>query len=474
MRNSAVQMSMWDIYNGVSESIEEQKPELIRLLEEHLDFDRLIPVRFHLAYYRRMGRSHVYELESILRALILQKLLGLSQDALLLRVLSLSKELQDFCGFHKLPDASVLTRFRERFCEELAQMFERLVELTEPICREISEKKADYLIYDTTGIELPVSENNPKFFNTKLKEAKKFARNKPGYDPYKGVYRLLPSASATNPDARQQYINGHFCYAAKIGIVTNGLGICRHISFFDDAFRKHHPEVDAFAVDDPDLDKEVGDSTSLKPVLSDFFAAHPGFSFGTFIGDSAFDSYDNYHLLKDTFGFRRACIPMNPRNAKAQNACFDPFGTPICPMDGTPFSYLGKCSGKHRSARFKWVCHKSVPIGTSRVCTCENPCTASSYGKCVYTYPDKNFRLYPGIPRNTEHWDNLYRHRVTVERTINLMKDSFVLDARKSHRSVSAKADVFLAGIVQLVGVLLADALHKPECVKSVRRLIAS
>ena len=42
MRKSAVQISLWDIYNGVSEAIEQHKPQLIRLLEEHIDFDRLI------------------------------------------------------------------------------------------------------------------------------------------------------------------------------------------------------------------------------------------------------------------------------------------------------------------------------------------------------------------------------------------------------------------------------------------------
>jgi hypothetical protein len=32
---------------------------------------------------------------------------------------------------------------------------------------------------------------------------------------------------------------------------------------------------------------------------------------------------------------------------------------------------------------------------------------------------------------------------------------------------------LFLAGIAQLLGVLLADALHKPQFIKSIRRLIA-
>ena len=120
--------------------------------------------------------------------------------------------------------------------------------------------------------------------------------------------------------------------------------------------------------------------------------------FSTFIGDSSFDSYDNYSLLKNEFGFTRAAIPLNPRNSKSSIACFDENGTPICPLDGTKFQYLGKSGGKNRSLRFKGVCHKSVPKYSSRICICNIPCTKSTYGKCVYTYPDKNFRLYPGIP----------------------------------------------------------------------------
>lgn len=352
-------------------------------------------------------------------------------------------------------------------------MFERLVDLTEPICREINEEKADYLIYDTTGVELPVAENNPKFMSTKLKEAKKLAKNDPSFDPYKGVYSLLPDKSETNPDARQQHINGHFCYAAKVGILTNGLGVPRHIAFFDDDYRRKHPEICGKRSSDPDSDKEFGDSKTLKPVLSDFFAVHPSLSYKTFIGDSAFDSYDNYTMLRNDFHFCRACIPLNPRNSRPSGVEFDAFGTPLCPADGTSFKYLGRSGGKHRSAHFKWVCYKSVQVGSKRICSCEHPCTASSYGKCVYTYPGKNFRLYPGIPRNTQHWDNLYRHRVTVERTINLLKDTFVLDGRKSHRTVTLKADLYLAGIVQLVGVLLANSLHKLQLFKSIRKLIA-
>jgi len=210
-------------------------------------------------------------------------------------------------------------------------------------------------------------------------------------------------------------------------------------------------------------------------VLSDFFAAHPTFSYHTFLGDAAFDKYDTYTMLRDDFHFQRMAIPLNRRNAGNTNTEYDQNGTPVCPLDKTPMTYVGKCGGQNRSLRFKWVCHKSlkVPNSSKRHCSCKTPCTDSSYGRCVYTYPDKNLRLYPGIPRATAHWDNLYRHRVLVERTIWLLKEPLCGATRKSFSSRTANADLLFAGIAQLIGVLLADAVHKHHLFKSIRKLIA-
>ena len=49
----------------------------------------------------------------------------------------------------------------------------------------------------------------------------------------------------------------------KLGILTNGLGIPRHIEFFDDDFKRKYPDIVAPKSDSPDVDKEIGDSTSL-------------------------------------------------------------------------------------------------------------------------------------------------------------------------------------------------------------------
>lgn len=471
MRSNFVQTSLYNVYTDMSNTLESDKSNLLTLLDTHIDFNAIIPYEFNRAYYKQYGRSVKYHLESMLRLLVLQNLFGLTNQQVLF-IMQSCLEFQRFCGFDKIPDPSKLSRFKQDYCKHLGALFENLVSLTEPICRELDAKKADYLIFDTTGIEPTVAENNPKFFNAKLREAKKYAKGNPNYNPYIGVYSLLPKETKANPNVQQQYVNGHYCYAFKAGILTNGLGIVRSISFFDETFKKKHPQTVTPRSDDPTKDKEISDSAALQAVLEDFFTAHNNFSYRTFLGDSAFDSYDNYTLLKNKFHFSRACIPLNPRNAKNASTSFDKNGVPICPLDGTPFTYVGKCAGKNRSLRFKYVCHKSIKRGSKRICTCESPCTNSSYGRCTYTYPDKDFRMYPGIPRGTEHFDNLYRHRVLIERTIGQLKSSFCLEKPKSFCSNTVKANLYMAASVQLIGVLLAKALHQDLLFKSLRTLM--
>ena len=311
--NKFSQISLLDIYEDVNTSFTEKKSELVSLLEKHIDFSSLISYEFHHAFYSNIGRKHKYHLESFIKALIIQKLFAFN--------------------------------------------------------------KADYLIFDTTGIEPYVAENNPKFLNTKLKEAKKLSKTHPEYNPYMGVYSMLPDISKANAEVKQQYINGHYCYAHKMGVMTNGID-------------------------------------------------------------------------------------------------FDEYRTPLCPLDKTPFSFPGKSGGKNRSQRFKWVCHKSVQDGSTHICTCQTPCTESPYGKCTYTYPDRDFRMYPGVPRNTEHWDNLYNHRVYIERTIFLLKDCFGLNTLRTQNTTTIKADVYLAAITQLIGVILAKSIHELKLFKSIRKLV--
>ena len=390
MRHFYTQIPLEGIYDEVVSAFEADKPVFLQMLEDYIDFETLIPYEFSMAFYRSFGRPREYSLEGFIRLLVLQKVLGVPTDSLMLHFLSLSIELREFCGFVKVPDAPMVTRFRQDFIGYLKIMFDRLVDITEPICREINIKKADYLIYDTTGIEAYVAENNPKFLNAILNNCKKIAKNNPDINPHALAYSKMPDAADANPFAKQQYANGHFCYAYKAGILTNGIGVVRDIAFFDDSFRSSHPEIDLQKTDNPELDKEIGDSASLRPVLEDFFKAHPGFSYDTFIGDSVFDSYDNYKMLRDEFNFDRIAIPLNKRNTATSHSEFDDNGVPVCPIDRTPFKYIGSAGGKNRSERYKWICHKSylLPGTTSRLCSCLTPCTDANGGRYAYTSPN--------------------------------------------------------------------------------------
>ncbi len=102
--------------------------------------------------------------------------------------------------------------------------------------RRLTLQKADMTIFDSSGIEAFVTENNPKYANRIIKQLKAYAKAQgfdKSYDPYKAAYGSMPSHASANPEIKQLYINGHFCYVFKFGIVTNGLGIIRHISFYN-------------------------------------------------------------------------------------------------------------------------------------------------------------------------------------------------------------------------------------------------
>ncbi len=151
----------------------------------------------------------------MLWALILQRIFSITEDTLLLTFLKFSKELRDFCGFSRVPDASRLTRFKQDFLSEIQTFFDHLVDITEPICQKIDPDKSAMTIFDTSGIEAFVSENNPKYANKIIKQLKAYKKAKKldaSYDPNKAAYGSMPTHASSNDVIKQLYINGHFCY----------------------------------------------------------------------------------------------------------------------------------------------------------------------------------------------------------------------------------------------------------------------
>lgn len=146
-----------------------------------------------------------------------------------------------------------------------------------------------------------------------------------------------------------------------LALLTNGLGIVRHISFLDAPFQLAHPEVPLDQKSDsPDKDKSIADSHALQPALSDFFSLHPDFHHHTFLGDSAFDTIDTYGFLKDEFHFTKALIPYNHRNESTlPKVGYNFYGYPTCPKEPSlAMKYHGITREKGRADRVKWGCPK--------------------------------------------------------------------------------------------------------------------
>lgn len=109
------------------------------------------------------------------------------------------------------------------------------------------------------------------------------------------------------------YINGHFCYAYKIGIITNGLGIVRHLEFYNKDFLVPHSEVVPNKKSaSPDEDNSIHDARLLLPTLIDFFQAHPLINPKSFLGDTAFDSVSLYEQLLSDDAFGKTNISLKP------------------------------------------------------------------------------------------------------------------------------------------------------------------
>ena len=268
-------------------------------------------------------------------------------------------------------------------------------------------------IFDSSGIEAFVTENNPKYANRIIRQLKAYAKAQgfdSNYDPHKAAYGNMPSYATANPEIKQLYINGHFCYVFKFGIVTNGLGIIRHISFYNKDF-----------------------------------------------------------------------ISLNERS-KLKNPDFtiNADDIPCCPHDPSlPMKPEGTAKTKAGLLRYKFVCPMTKWVydpdtqKAHRYCGCKNPCTSSSCGRMVYIQQDSDYRAYPGAIRGTAEWDNTYKIRTVVKRDIQHIKDNLCLAGRRTQNEKTLHADLILAGITQLITVVLAEKIHHREYIRSLKPLIA-
>jgi len=454
--------------------------EIMELLKNHFDLNKFIPNSFSNNYYSSLGRSKTLHLNSILALLLLGHVFRINSVKLLLLFLHLSPYVQEFCQFDngKLPDEPFISRFKTTFENDINDLFENFSSHTMSICSEVDSLLPDdsdlkgfssTLIYDTSGLKPKVKENNPKTTQNIIKKYKNYAKiiNNPDYNPYAAAYNSLPKYSSANPDIKLDFINGHYGYFYKFGLLSNALGLPLKLHFFDDKFYSLLPS-DFKSFEDQ---KYSFDNASLKPVLLSFFPDGNS-SFSTFIADSEFDSYDNFALLKH-YKFKKVFIPLNVRNSKAHSdvVLSDSNGTPICPIDGTEFIPQGACKGKNRSLRLKYICPKGFKIkGTNKFThSCQNPCRQTKSVVTTYKYPDKDFRFYPGVQRNSDEWVKVYKKRTVIERELAYLKSNSSLMSPNTLNTASMRSDLLLAASAKLIIVILAYAINKPNFIKNIK-----
>ena len=129
---------LYDEITDIENAIEEVETRLYNIRQDKISEDNVY--QFLLFFDKPVSYTHLY-----------------------------SKPLRDFCGFTKVPDASKITRFKQDFLDDLQLVFDQLVDITEPICQAVDSAKADMTIFDSSGIEAFVTENNPKYANRIIK-----------------------------------------------------------------------------------------------------------------------------------------------------------------------------------------------------------------------------------------------------------------------------------------------------------------
>ena len=147
------QLTLAEIFEDCQNNFSNDKCRFLSLLDEAINLDEIVPVSFINHFHAHTGRPRKHQLYPILKALLIQRIFSIPTDTLLIVFLKYSKELRDFCGFDVVPDGSKFTRFKQDFLLDLQSMFDRLVDLTEPICQKLDPSLASMTIFDTSGIE---------------------------------------------------------------------------------------------------------------------------------------------------------------------------------------------------------------------------------------------------------------------------------------------------------------------------------
>ena len=218
------------------------------------------------------------------------------------------------------------------------------------------------------------------------------------------------------------YYFGHTLYMLSCHNETYQTDLPLHIRFFD---AKRH------------------DSVSGIVSLAEFRKINPSIKISGLCLDSAHDNYPTYELCRewDINPF----IDLNSNRGRPETIPkrlnIDKDGTPMCNA-GFRMIYWGYSPSRHDC---KWRC--PVACRKEDKCTCEVPCSPSSYGRCIYTKPDWDIRLYTPVPRGTDEYKKTYNNRTSSERINNRILNDYHLHDMRIHGKKRYSFFAMIAGI---------------------------
>ena len=191
------------------------------------------------------------------------------------------------------------------------------------------------------------------------------------------------------------------------------------------------------------VDARRHDSVSLIVTLREFRTLNPDIDIKNLCLDSAHDNYPTYNLCK-TWGIR-PFIDLNSKRGRLDtipgHIRIDSDGTPIC-QAGYRMIHWGFCSGR---SRCKWRC--PVACGKQENCSCRDSCSTSPYGRCIYTKPSWDVRLYTPVARGTDEYKLIYNNRTSCERVNNRILNDYRLHDMKIHTRKRYSFFTMIAGI---------------------------
>ena len=177
------------------------------------------------------------------------------------------------------------------------------------------------------------------------------------------------------------------------------------------------------------VDAKRHDSISAVVALAEFRDLNPFLHLETFLSDSASDNYPTYDLLHRWN--INAIIALNATNkghfTYPTHLTIDPSGIPICPA-GHKMINFGFC-GKDRCRR-KWRCPRVLKKALR--CSACDSCSASPYGRVIYTKPEWDLRLFTKITRGTLQWKAKMKERTAAERVNNRILNHYGIEKSKS------------------------------------------